>query len=88
MRRRADVGLGDVCVSYSRSRYHRAHTLAIEYVYAKASANREPDSSRTGTEWDGGALNVAASFVRRWRRHSALPVMPRTGHVSPGELPR
>jgi protoheme IX farnesyltransferase len=57
------VGLGDVCVSDSRSGYDRADTVALEYAQAKINANRAEQCSRTVAEWGGGALNVATKPI-------------------------
>jgi heme o synthase len=74
------VGLGDVCVSDSRSGYHDADTLALEYAYAKTTANSGPPSIGPIAEWGGGALNVATKpilmiappeAVGGYRRHFA-----------------
>jgi hypothetical protein len=56
----ADVGLGDIRISDSCSRYHRADTFLLEYAIARINPNRAAHRSRTATEWCEGAVGVAS----------------------------
>ena len=65
MRRRSDVGLGNVCLPDPYSRHYNADTLACEFAGARASAGRMAQTHEPATQRvrGGTAVEIASQSI-------------------------
>jgi UbiA prenyltransferase family len=63
MRRRADVGLGNVRISEDENRYHGADALSLELAGGNPSCVAQRGRTLAERSRGGGALNVAAKPI-------------------------